>query len=180
MAKYVEGIKFHTIECCQCGMAFAMTDDFRDRRLEDHGWFYCPAGHQQHYTGKTEEQKLREQLEKETRESARLRQRNDEIQRRAAAVNKQYKHIRDRIKNGVCPCCTRTFQNLGNHMRTEHADWGNHDLLKALRKAFALSQVALAEEAWVSPAYVSMYENNKPVPAQAQEKIELWLSKQTA
>lgn len=31
--------------CCNCGMAFAVTNDFQDRRVNDHARFYCPNGH---------------------------------------------------------------------------------------------------------------------------------------
>ncbi len=62
MSKFVDGIEFVTVECCNCGMPFAMTRDFKRRRLDDHKLFHCPAGHSQYYTGKSEAEKLKEQL----------------------------------------------------------------------------------------------------------------------
>lgn len=60
---YVAGIEFITEECCECHMAFAMTRDYKIQRLKDHKYFYCPKGHQQYYTGKSDEQKLRDKLD---------------------------------------------------------------------------------------------------------------------
>ena len=49
-------------ECCNCCALFAMTVEFKAKRLIDHKSFYCPAGHKQYYTGKSNEEKLRERL----------------------------------------------------------------------------------------------------------------------
>jgi len=181
MGKFVNGTEFVVEDCCTCGMQFAMTVDFQRRKLKDRGWFCCPAGHQQYYAGKTEEQKLREQIEQKDREIAARDRRVSNAESRARAVNKQYKRIRDRVKNGVCPCCNRTFQNLASHMKTEHQDFGSHDLLKSLRVAYGMTQANLAEELWIHPQQISLYENNKPsVSDHAVSKIESWLAKQTA
>jgi len=109
-----------------------------------------------------------------------VERRAEGAQKRAASVNKQYKRIRDRVKNGVCPCCNRTFTNLADHMRTQHANFGSTDLLKALREAYGMTQTALAEEVWVSPQYISLFERGKSVPEHASSKIETWLTAQTA
>jgi DNA-binding XRE family transcriptional regulator len=170
MSNYVDGIEFVTELCCNCGMAFAMTSDFKLRRRNDHQSFYCPAGHGQHYTGKSEEQKLREQLEAESGRAALLEQER-------AEAEKKYRRIRDRVKNGVCPCCNRTFQGLLNHMRTEHPEFGSPKILKTLREAMGLTQSALAKEIGLAhPSYVSGYENERPVPAYAEKRLERWIS----
>lgn len=31
--------------------------------------------------------------------------------------------IKNRVKNGVCPCCNRTFENLARHMQAKHSDF---------------------------------------------------------
>lgn len=175
MSKYVDGIKFETEECYACGMPFAMTVDFKRRRLNDQELFYCPRGHAQHYTGKSEAQKLREQLERE-------RQLHDATMGRASVLEEQrneiaraHKRMRERVKNGVCPCCNRTFQNLLNHIRTQHPHFGSHETLKALRDSYGLTQQAVAREIGVPPAYISNYERQRPVPAYAETEIESWM-----
>lgn len=52
------------ITCCSCGVEFCMPTHLYEQRVKDHGWFYCPNGHQQHFTGKTEEEKKIDRLER--------------------------------------------------------------------------------------------------------------------
>lgn len=113
--------------CCACSMAYAMPADFQRRRRDDHVNFYCPAGHPQHYYGKTEAEKQRERAERlqrqvEAREAdIRTEQRRLESERRAHAATKgQLTKTKKRIANGVCPCCNRTFANLERHMTGQH------------------------------------------------------------
>lgn len=46
--------KYAIETCCNCGMHFAVPVDFQNRRKEDHKTFYCPSGHGQAYTGKSQ------------------------------------------------------------------------------------------------------------------------------
>lgn len=118
-------------ECCTCHMTFAMPSELRDRLLKKRGDpFYCPAGHRQWYTGKTEEQKLQEALARSERqvESARTQRdfwqdEADREKRRRAAAKGQLTKAKNRIARGVCPCCNRSFTALARHMATEHPDY---------------------------------------------------------
>jgi hypothetical protein len=117
---YTETLSMET--CCSCGVVFAMPGRLKQERLNNGGGFYCPNGHGQHYT-KTEVQKLKEQLEVKDRElraskCENLAERNlRELE--ALARQKAEKKSR-RVQKGVCPCCSRSFQNLGRHMATKH------------------------------------------------------------
>lgn len=50
------------IHCANCGMPFAITQDKSDRLRECHNTFYCPVGHPQSFTQKTEKERLRERV----------------------------------------------------------------------------------------------------------------------
>lgn len=114
--------------CCTCGVSFAMPEMLRAKALADHDrWFYCPNGHSQHFTGKTEEEKLRERLEREQARAGRLASERDQLEaaRRAQAARAtRFKNDRDRERrraaHGVCPCCGRTFKQLARHMASQH------------------------------------------------------------
>jgi DNA-binding XRE family transcriptional regulator len=80
----------------------------------------------------------------------------------------------------VCPCCNRSFENLRQHMATQHADFGQERTLKALREAFGMTQADVAEEAGTRMPYVSLFERGKPVPAEARESLTWWLERQGA
>ncbi|HET9678959.1 MAG TPA: helix-turn-helix transcriptional regulator [Gammaproteobacteria bacterium] len=169
MQRFNRVTEFVTENCCTCGIQFAMTDAFHKRRLDDKKIFYCPSGHAQHYTGKSEEQRLREQLKQQQIRANVLTEEKDEISR-------TYNRMRRRVKEGKCPCCEKTFPNLFQHMRSQHPSFGNNELVKVLRLTFGLSQVAMEDEIGLSRTYISMYENGKRVPDRAVEKISQWLA----
>lgn len=183
MGQFVEGIEFFVEHCCECRMPFAITMDMQRARRDDHKWFYCPQGHPQHYTGPSEADKLRGEVEKQRQEVERQRQmREAEAARRLRVeqerdeVARAHNRMRTRVMNGVCPCCNRTFQNLMQHMKTEHAGEFN---LRVLRTAFGMSQGALAKEIGVTAVYVSLHENGKHVPEYAKRAIETWIDRQS-
>lgn len=175
MSKYVDHIEFVTEECCNCGMPFAMTADFQRRRRDDRKSFYCPMGHGQHYSGKSEAQKLKDQLAKKQRDLEAAYGRAAALQGQRDQIANSYKRIRARVKNGVCPCCNRTFDNLLRHMRTKHPDYGSEKTLRALRDAYGLTQAALGDEIGIPASYVSNFERERPVPAHAESRIATWL-----
>jgi DNA-binding transcriptional regulator YiaG len=179
MTAFVNGIQFEIEQCCNCGIAFAMTADFQRRRREDRESFYCPAGHGQHYTGKTEAQKLKEELERKQAALVAERGRAVALEAQRDQISKAHRKMRERVRNGVCPCCTRTFQNLMQHMRTEHPDFATNDL-KVLRDAFGLTQRAVADEIGIPTAYVSKHERGGSVPAYAKESIDSWVDRNSA
>jgi len=48
-----------------------------------------------------------------------------EAQRRAEKAAKT--RIKNRIGNGVCPCCNRTFKDLASHMKCKHPEYASDD-----------------------------------------------------
>ena len=115
----VETIKFTMETCCDCGIPFFMPTYHYERLIKNKGeLFYCPNGHGQHYTGKTEAQKIKEQLERERLETEEIRDKLlDEINK-----NKKLELKLKRVHNGVCPCCNRSFKNLQRHIKTKHPE----------------------------------------------------------
>ena len=128
-----------SMTCCNCGVLFAFPEELNEKFQRDHGLdFCCPNGHKQHYLGKTEEQKLQAELEREqqAREWAENRARKNfaDAERQRRRVN-AYKGVvtkmRNRIANGVCPVpgCKRTgFANVKNHIHNQHPDWAHENL----------------------------------------------------
>lgn len=176
MSKYVDQIYMVTEECCNCGMTFAMTQDFKNRRLKDKKPFYCPGGHGQHYMGKSEEQKLQDELNRVRNQRDAEAGRAVLLEQQRDNISKSYRRMRNRVSNGVCPCCNRTFQNLREHMKTQHPEMGENDQLRTLRDIFGLTQSALADEIGVNAAYISSFENEKYVPDYANTLIKDWIN----
>jgi len=179
MAEFVEKTWLSTETCCNCGIVFAMPLDFQRRRRDDHKLFYCPSGHGQHYTGATEAQRLKRQLEQRDADLARAQASANQAAAQRDSIAKAHKKMRVRISNGVCPCCNRSFDNLRQHMKTQHADYGSPSTLLALRTAFGMTQHQVADEAGVrAVAYVSNYERGRPVPAEAKRQLDNWVDLQ--
>jgi hypothetical protein len=61
------------------------------------------------------------QMEKNRREAAESESKHHKNVARSEKAAKT--RIKNRIKHGVCPCCTRTFANLAAHMKNKHPDY---------------------------------------------------------
>lgn len=107
-------------ECCNCHMVYAVTNQFQEEMKRTHKSFCCPAGHNQHYSGESEIEKLRNALRIETELKEEIREDRNRIQKTLIAVKGHKTRIQKRIANGVCPCCNRSFGDLHNHMKTQH------------------------------------------------------------
>lgn len=125
---------------CWCSIRFAVPQtlyDFYERRNEEQPGSFgltCPLGHGMVPAGKTKAQREAEQLrdelagEKHRAEQARAdaeyqRTQRQFAERRVAASKGQLTKIKNRVGNGVCPCCNRYFANLHRHMTTQHPGW---------------------------------------------------------
>lgn len=118
------------IRCGKCELQFGMPQAFYNARRADHATWYCPAGHPRVFTGKSEEEKQRDRAEalerrlanrEEDLRSERAAHKLTEHRRRAAKG--QLTKTKKRVANGVCPCCNRTFADLGRHMSGQHPDY---------------------------------------------------------
>jgi DNA-binding XRE family transcriptional regulator len=181
--------KWSVIICChdRCGIAFAVMENQEDFWRQKKTKFYCPYGHSQGFFGNNEADNLRKQLEQKQKwldqaNTAAARERDARI----AAEAKERAHrsaktrLKNRLSNGICPCCNRTFQNLARHMQGEHPDFGKHGNLKAIRAARGLTQYAIAKEIGISAPYISLCERGKKLPMGAQKKVDAWLEKESA
>ena len=103
---------FVTVEteiCCSCGTVFGIEQQLKINLRNNHRTFYCPNGHGQNYVGKSEAEKLRDEV-------TRLKSQQDQLNADLSSKERKLK----RVSNGVCPCCNRTFKNLQSHMKTKH------------------------------------------------------------
>ena len=112
------------LTCWVCGVDFALPEILHRKRTEDGKDFWCPNGHAIAYGPSLLDQ------EKKRRAAAEARATHADDQRRAAerqlsAARGQMTKLRKRVGNGVCPCCKRTFQQLGRHMKAKHPDYAD-------------------------------------------------------
>lgn len=116
--------------CYKCGISFAMPQDYKDRRIADHESFWCPAGHSQCFHGKSEADRLRDDLarQKHYTEQAQAsasyeRSEREAVTRRLTATRGVVTRHKNRISKGRCPCCSHTFKDLKTHMTRQHPKW---------------------------------------------------------
>lgn len=112
--------------CCVCGVAHAVPSEMRAHASRHGGRWYCPNGH---YIGwdkkdsKSENDKLRGEVAELQGRIERERMRTESAKRATAAAKGEVTKIKNRISNGVCPCCKRSFANLHRHITTKHPDY---------------------------------------------------------
>ena len=87
--------------------------------------------------------------------------------------------MRDRVKNGVCPCCNRSFTSLWQHIKNEHPEFGESNTLKQFREAYGMTQHDFAQEMGVSNTHISAFERGARVPTWARDQIEAWMEAQS-
>lgn len=123
---------------CSCGAKQAMTHETNRVLRQSAATFYCVHGHTRWFPpGKSEEEKLRDQLNAERiarqRAEQRVAEKADEAQaawntatrerNRANGYKGHATRITKRAKAGVCPCCNRTFKQLAAHMANQHPEF---------------------------------------------------------
>ncbi len=122
------------VTCPTCYTVHGIPDSMSRAMLANRGpsgeKAHCPNGHVWWYTGKSDADKLREQLDTTRRDAdwqRQCRQRAEEdreaANRRLNATKGVVTRMKRRAKAGVCPCCNRTFSALAAHMRTQHPDY---------------------------------------------------------
>lgn len=128
-------VTLETIVCYKCSIPFAVPSQYKKHLQSSQENFYCPSGHQQHYTKSTEtilKERLEVQKAAHENEIARLKNniqwandRTNRVVKERTALKGKITKIKNRIKNGVCPCCNRTFANLHQHMKNQHPEFNN-------------------------------------------------------
>lgn len=114
-----ETIRFEIIVCCKCNVPFMVTDTHRARLVSTSEMFFCPAGHEQHYTTPSCEKKKAD-LEKEVADHKRW---NDSlIQSRNKAWNDldELKRQNRELRSKPCPHCKKKVINLSRHIKKYH------------------------------------------------------------
>lgn len=120
------------VTCCHigCGVQFGIEADYMKRLRETHEWFYCPNGHQQHFTGETEAERLKRQLTQTEAcltyaraDTQRARERANHTENRLRSTKGVVTRMKRKIVAGRCVCCSRQFKDLESHMKVQHPKW---------------------------------------------------------
>lgn len=141
----------------------------------------APNGHRNYYPqGKSEAQKLREERDRLQMQYEAQAGRATMLERQRDDLKRAHQKMRERVGNGVCPCCDRTFQNFMDHMKTQHPEFGKEQTFKALRDAFGLTVQSVADEVGVSITSIYNYEKGADnVGPYVRQRVEAWVTENT-
>lgn len=123
-ARYLYALE--ELTCGSCGVVHAIPQGMYENCKREGGFWYCPNGHQRGWREGAEKTKIL-QLEAELRSEQRRREaalvRANDATAKAVKAERALSRHKTRAKNGVCPCCKRTFQQLARHMANKHPDY---------------------------------------------------------
>lgn len=112
-----------TMVCPMCGVMYAVPERLLEKARTDprREWF-CANGHNLHYPGKTEEQRIKALKDEVARQKAIRDQTEASLRATRGVVTRQRKRL-ERVAKGVCPCCNRSFTDVRKHMKSKHPEW---------------------------------------------------------
>ena len=114
--------------CGTCGVVHAIPEAMYDAAAREGGWWHCPNGHKRGWhegSEKTEINKLRRELDAERARKAEALSRANEAALAREKAQKALDRHKKRTKNGVCPCCNRSFVALARHIKNKHPEYAN-------------------------------------------------------
>lgn len=123
----------HTIELeqttCWCGTPFGLPSRLLSTARNSGHTIYCPHGHSLTWK-ETEADKLRRERDRLKQDHARLEEEKNAAWATAAAqseradkAEKAAKRLKKRASAGTCPCCSRSFANMAEHMKHKHPEF---------------------------------------------------------
>ena len=138
--KFLTDVQLEIHTCPTCGVVFGVAEVVLQQKRAQGGTFYCPNAHplgwQDNELARTKkalavEQTRRAQAEAQVQDerqrAVRLAEANslakESLRRSLAAQKGVTTRIKNRVANGVCPCCNRHFTNLERHMKGQHPDF---------------------------------------------------------
>ena len=121
----------HTYCCWEnCDAIIIMPNDVMDQFKNDHEFWHCYRGHSQHFSGKSDKEKLKDKLRMAEKRAEwaneGTRKANDRADRAERSLTATKGHVtrqKKRAAAGVCPCCNRTFKQLARHMKMQHPSY---------------------------------------------------------
>lgn len=118
-----------TIATCWCGIRHAVPSELAEHQRAQHRdgrkqtGIYCPLGHSYVLSGEGEADRLRRQLEMARNRAQAERDLREHTENKLRAQKGATTKAKKRHAAGVCPVCSRTFQQVQRHMAAKHPDY---------------------------------------------------------
>jgi hypothetical protein len=106
--------------CIRCGVPIVMPRVRETELRRSHENFFCVNGHPQHWPAQSDLEKAHAELELEKKRHEWTKQSLKTAEHTRSVVQGKLSAMKERVANGVCPCCRRNFVNLQRHMLSKH------------------------------------------------------------
>ena len=120
---YIKGEPHVVVQCGACAVWHTVPEIIYDDHKRLGGFHSCPNGHQRGWdkgTDAIERENIRRERDRLKQDAARLADEIASQRVRAERAEAATKRLKKRTAAGTCPCCQRTFSNMGTHMRKQH------------------------------------------------------------
>ena len=121
---YTETVTLQEVTCKSCGVTHAIPRVLLEGKVQTGGYYYCPNGHQWGW-GESEADRLKKELTQEQKRNSQMKTELLRVQDQLEASEREAKRLKQRVANGVCPCCKRSFVQLHRHMKTKHPGYAS-------------------------------------------------------
>ena len=124
------------VHCGECGGVYAISQRYYKKKHEDGGYWNCPYcdcswGFSEEASelekARKEAQSQRDNVEWYRNRYAAEQSRHDQTKASLRSHKAAKTRLKNRIANGVCPCCKRHFENLHKHIQTKHPNYNKKD-----------------------------------------------------
>ena len=126
--QFSDTVTLELLRCPVCGTSYGIEKRMFELKCESGGNWYCPNGHSLITAKETTNAKvdrLERQLKTEQENSAWWRKEAESTARSLSVTRGVLTRTKNRIANGICPCCHRQFVNLARHMENQHPGYIN-------------------------------------------------------
>lgn len=113
--------KLVVMDCCNCGVLFGMAEGLYTERQTKGGSFWCPNGHNQHFT-EPETTRLQRLLKNAKADVEWERKYREAAEHRLRATKGVVTKLRKRTLEGECPVCGQHLRDLERHVARQHPD----------------------------------------------------------
>lgn len=123
------GVELELMTCVHggCGIQWAAPSGWVSARRNDHQSMFCPNGHSQSFTAKTDAEKFREQLADSERKlkwqtdrSKRLANDNMTLAKSRSALRGVVTRLKNKAAAGICQWCDHEFPDVAAHVAEAH------------------------------------------------------------
>lgn len=124
----IRGTRHVVWECKSCGCVSTVPEVMEINFKENGGYRHCPNGHAYGWSKEaSESDRIRRERDSLKQQQARLEEEKRDAwatataqRERADKAEAATKRLKKRSSAGTCPCCSRTFSNMSEHMKHQH------------------------------------------------------------